>query len=194
MLKFLTLGTADETLLNSIQTYDAWKRMGKKVRKWEKACLYIPMYRPYIPKGVNEDEEGEKDVRFKIQLAAVFHEGQLEWNEGKSLDQCIIDRVNAFLKEKGIIGVNKEDFIPNIRAFEKRCKGVVNGEVEKELEEEKEKESMEEITPEDVEAMEAINKEIANEIVKEERKDGWTMKAADTMQTICEFHKVELPR
>ena len=32
------------------------------------------------------------------------------------------------------------------------------------------------------------------DVLREENDSWWTMKAADTMQTVCEFRKVELPR
>lgn len=122
-LKALVMGCSDPLILDSFQTYDAWKRAGKKVRRGEKACCRIPMYRPC--KYEKEDEktwEVEEKTFFHIQLVSIFHEWQLEGNEWKKLDSLIIQKVNDFIKKHWLVEENKDLWKENIHAFEKRCK------------------------------------------------------------------------
>ena len=121
-LKALVMGCSDPVILDSFQTYDAWKRMGKKVRRGEKACCRIPMYRPCKYEKENDKGETEEKTFFHIQLVSIFHEGQLEGNEGKKLDNIIIQKVNDFIQRHWLVVEDKEAWKANIHAFEKWCK------------------------------------------------------------------------
>lgn len=192
-MKIMYFQTTNSLVLDSFQSYDERKRQGKKVRRWEKACAYLPMWRPYkIEKDVekNGEKTSEEFTLFHIQLVAIFHEWQLEGNEGKELDKVIIENIENELKKHWLYNVSKDEYIKNIREFEKWCK-----QYDKNVKvEEVKKEEVEEVSQEEVEAMEAIENEMVQEMLRTENDNGWTMKAADTMQTVCEFHKVELPR
>lgn len=147
-IKAMVLGTTSKILLDSFQTYDEWKRQWKKVARGEKACAYIPMWRPFKVEKETENKNGEKEKEektlFHISLVAIFHEGQLEGNEWKTLDKTIIENIERVLKEHWLYNVSKEDYVKNVRAFEKRCKQYDDKvQVEEEKKEEEELEQVE---------------------------------------------------
>lgn len=187
-------------ILNQFQTFEEWKRQGKKVKRGEKALFRLPMYRPY--KSVEKDEdwnevEDTEKTRFRLELAYIFASYQVEgWVENKEAAEKMKETVEKYLEALGLIKVDdttkrKE----NMKAYEKtlreKDKEKDKGEVKQEVVEEVKKEEVEEVSQEEVEA---IENEMVQEMLRTENDNGWTMKAADTMQTVCEFHKVELPR
>ena len=190
-------------ILNQFQTFEEWKRQGKKVKRGEKALFRLPMYRPY--RSVEKDEdwnevEDTEKTRFRLELAYIFASYQVEGGVGnKEQAEKMKETVEKYLEALGLIKVDdttkrKENMKKYEKTLREKDKEKNKEEVEGVKKEEVKEEEVEDITPEDIEAMEAINKEIAQEMLREENDNGWTMKTADTMQTVCEFHKVELPR
>lgn len=189
-------------ILNQFQTFEEWGRQGKKVKRGEKALFRLPMYRPY--RSVEKDEdwnevEDTEKTRFRLELAYIFASYQVEGGiENKEQAEKMKETVEKYLEALGLIKVDdttkrKENMKKYEKTLREKDKEKDKEDTKEEVEEVKEEE-MEEITPEDIEAIEAINKEIAQEMLREENDNGWTMKTADTMQTVCEFKKVELPR
>lgn len=145
-IKAMYLWNTSKTILDSFQTYDEWKRQWKKVARGQKACAYIPMWRPFkVEKDTekNWEKTSEEFTLFHIQLVAIFHEAQLEGNEWKTFDKTIIENIENKLKEHWLYNVSKEEYLQNVRAFEKRCKQYddkveVKEEVKEEVKKEKE--------------------------------------------------------
>lgn len=169
-IKAMYLWNTSKTILDSFQTYDEWKRQGKKVARGQKACAYIPMWRPFkVNKDVekNGEKTNEEFTLFHIQLVAIFHEGQLEGNEWKTLDKTIIENIENKLKEHWLYNVSKEEYITNVKAFERRCKQYDD---KVEVKEEVKEEEIEKRRKEIEEGSKEIEKQMAEEMLEEERK------------------------
>lgn len=164
-IKAMYLWNTSKTILDSFQTYDEWKRQWKKVARGQKACAYIPMRRPFkVEKDTekNWEKTSEEFTLFHIQLVAIFHEAQLEGNEWKTLDKTIIENIENKLKEHWLYNVSKEEYLQNVRAFEKRCKQYDDKvEVKEEKENEIEKRRMEY-----EEGYKEIEKQLAEEAIE----------------------------
>lgn len=167
-IKAMYLWTTSKVILDSFQSYDERKRQWKKVARGQKACAYIPMRRPYkVEKDIekNWEKTSEEFTLFHIQLVAIFHEAQLEGNEWKTLDKTIIENIERVLKEHWLYNVSKEDYVKNVRAFEKWCKQY-DDKVQVEEEKKEKEEELEQV--EVVEEPKAIEKK---KTIEESRRE-----------------------
>ena len=129
-IKALIFKSSNIKLLDQFQTFDAWKRLGYKVKKGEKTLFRLPQWRPFevetTTKGKDWKEKKEKKILFKIQLVNVFASYQLEeFGNSMSKEEAekIKEEVNLYLTKIGLInekdvGKRKE----NMKNFEKKMK------------------------------------------------------------------------
>ena len=176
-IKALILKTSNMKLLEQFQTFDAWKRMGYKVKKGEKTLFRLPQRRPFevetTTKGKDWKEEKEKKVLFKIQLVNVFASYQLEEFENsmtKEEAEKIRDEVNTYLQAIGLINEKDiEKWKENMKNFEKKCKEDEKKEGEENLE--KVEVVSEPLALEKVEVVDFIPETILNEMMAEDLQE-----------------------